>query len=204
MNSTPMLTQMLIPIDRVLVTKRCALRYPQLIDAPLILEALTHPLFPTSLPIAQLNTIEAINEAIRTRQDNWRNGFALSWCVEERTNWRFVGMVRIGRLREPNSPNSTTGRWTLSFWVHPASWRQGYATEFAQDAMRLAFAELGAEAIKASTPTWNVPSQALLERLGFIRRTQIPDGYQINGQPQPTWEYEIGAKFWRERMSHNG
>ena len=53
-------------------------------------------------------------------------------------------------------------KWFLS----PDHWGQGYATEAARAAIDAGF-ELGLEEILAWTMTTNLPSQAVMRRLGF-------------------------------------
>jgi len=179
----------LVSTDRVLMTKRCALRYPRLADAPFILDVVTHPSFPRELPFAQLTTIQAIVGAINRRHMRWHSGTALSWCVDERASGCLVGMVSISREPDPNS-------WNLAFWVHPANWRQGFATEFGQEALRLAFGELGAQTVEAGVAIWNTASQGVIEKLGFAFQRENPDGYQIQGRPVRTREYSISVGHW--------
>src|SRR5688500_9823400 len=111
----------MISPDRVLITSRCVLRYPQLVDARFILEVVTHPDFPKELPLAQLTTLEAIEGAINRRQQRWCAGTGLSWCVDERASGRLVGMVSLNREAKPCC-------WSLAFWIHPVMWRRGFAT----------------------------------------------------------------------------
>lgn len=180
---------MLISIDRVLLTERCALRYPQLADAPFILQVVSDARFPRQLPLAQLTTRDKIERAIRRRHHRWQAATTFGWCVETRTRGALVGMVSIGRAAQPQT-------WTLAYWIHPDGWRQGYATEVATEALRVAFEDLGAEVVEAGAATWNVPSQGVLEKLGFVFHEENPDGYRIQGQPVRTCEYALSRQRW--------
>jgi RimJ/RimL family protein N-acetyltransferase len=180
---------MLMPRSRVLLTNRCALRYPQLSDAGPILEALTHHLFPKELPVAKLNTNDKVMAALRERQDAWRNGSAFSWYVHDRDGGSLVGMIRIAK-----SPGR---RWELAFWVHPQRWRKGYAREFTLEVLRLTFSELGGYVVTATAPAWNVPSWSMLEGVGF--KLQRIEAAQVTGVHSDTFQhhYELSKQHWR-------
>lgn len=127
-------------------------------------------------------------------------------------NGELIGMVRLGRADRAETLDSNKSRvcldgiaqsWNLAFFVHPQRWRQGYATEFTREALSLSFDELGADAMKASAPTWNAASQAVLARLGFTVQRENPDGYRIHGESAATFEYGITAESWRAgRKNH--
>jgi RimJ/RimL family protein N-acetyltransferase len=182
----------MIDPDRVLLTARCALRHPRMADAVGILRAVTDPSFPEELPIAQLRTLAQIEGAIERRQRRWQTGVGYSWCVELRATNSLMGMV--GLVREESSDD-----WSLGYWIHPAHWRLGYATEVAAEAVRVGFEELGAGRILAGAALWNTASQRVLEKLGFIFDCQNPRGYEIQTRPIPTREYALERQRWRAR-----
>lgn len=182
---------MQVPITRRLLTERCVLRYPELSDASAMLHALTDQRFPKALPIASLNTLDAVIQALRDRQAAWITGSALSWYVETKVGGNLIGMVRIGR-----TSRVTDGQWNLAFWVNPERWRQGYGVEFSLEVVRLAFQELGARVISATAPVWNAASCALLHRVGFVEQ-QASGGHDgIDVQSQPVRSYELSAERW--------
>jgi len=180
----------LIDEGSVLLTPRCALRYPRMTDAGTILGAVTDPLFPTELPIAQLTTLEQIEAAIERRHRRWRAAAAYSWCVERRGTRDFIGMVGLHH-------EAPAGVWSLGYWIHPAEWRRGYATEISREVLRVAFDELGAEQVVAGAALWNAPSLAVLEKLGFLFESENPSGYEIQKRPIRTREYQLSEERWR-------
>ena len=182
---------MQIPITRRLLTERCVLRYPELSDASAMLRALTDHRFPKTLPIASLNTVDAVIHALRERQAAWITGSALSWYVETKVGGNLIGMVRIGRT----SPVAD-GHWNLAFWVTPERWRRGYGVEFSREVVRLAFQELGARVFCAKAPVWNVASCALLHRVGFVEQPASDGPDVIDVQSQPVRSYELSAERW--------
>jgi RimJ/RimL family protein N-acetyltransferase len=181
-----------IPVDRISITRRCILRHPQVADAARLLAALTHPSFPPELPFAQLRTVEAVEGALLRRQERWQTGTGFNWCVDERDGGSLVGMVGLAR-------GSHVQTWELSFLIEPSKWRQGFATEAALEALRIAFDELGAAKVEAGAAVWNAGSQAVLARLGFVFLNENPQGYSIRGRPVRTREYELRVEAWRTR-----
>jgi len=182
---------MQVPITRRLFTERCVLRYPELSDASAMLRALADHRFPKALPIASLNTLDAVIQALRDRQAAWITGSALSWYVETKIGGNLIGMVRIGR-----ASRVADDQWDLAFWVNPERWRQGYGVEFSREVMRLTFQELGAQVINATAPVWNAASCALLRRVGFVDQPANDgrDGRDV--QSQTVRSYELSAERW--------
>lgn len=183
----------MIDASRVLLTARCALRYPRMTDAGPILRAVTDPVFPAELPIAQLTRLEQIEAAIERRHRRWRDAVAYSWCVERRATRDLIGMVGLHQ-EEP------ARIWSLGYWICPSEWRRGYATEVSSEALRVAFDELGAEQVVAGAALWNTPSFGVLEKLGFVFETENPSGYEIQKRPIRTREYQLTAQRWRSLL----
>jgi [ribosomal protein S5]-alanine N-acetyltransferase len=172
------------------MTERCALRFPELTDAAVLLEAVTDARFPKDLPFAELTTIQQMRDAIIRRQERWQSGSGFNWCVEKRADGCLIGMVGLARSK-------MNAVWELSYLIHPAHWQLAYATEAAHEALRIAFEELGAHTVDAGAATWNLASQHVLEKLGFMFQEENPEGYQIRSRPIRTREYSLPQGRWR-------
>jgi RimJ/RimL family protein N-acetyltransferase len=118
---------------------------------------------------ALLTRIEADAMAARNRDYIDQHGFGL-WAVERREDGAFLGFTGLMTLRDSNplSPGVEAG-WRFA----RQAWGQGYATEAARAAMDDGFARLGLKQIVAFTAVPNLPSQAVMGRLGMIRRTDL-------------------------------
>jgi RimJ/RimL family protein N-acetyltransferase len=57
----------------------------------------------------------------------------------------------------------------IAYGVEQESQLQGYATEAARASVAWALAQPGVNAIRATTPSWHVPSRRVLEKTGFCR-----------------------------------
>lgn len=111
-----------------------------------------------------------------------RHGFGL-WAVERKDDGVFLGFAGLMMLRESNplAPGVEAG-WR--FARH--AWGNGYATEAARAAMDDGFGRMDIGQIVAFTATTNVPSQAVMGRLGMTRREDldfdhpnVPEGHVL-------------------------
>ena len=98
-----------------------------------------------------------------------RHGFGL-WAVERREDGAFLGFTGLMNLRDssPMAPGVEAG-WRMA----RHAWGQGYATEAARAAMDDGFARMGFKQIVAFTAVPNLPSQAVMGRLGMTRRPDL-------------------------------
>ncbi len=113
--------------------------------------------------------IESDAMAARNRDYIDEHGFGL-WAVERREDGVFLGFTGLMTLRDSNplAPGVEAGwRYARHAWGH------GYATEAARAAMDDGFARLGLAQIVAFTATTNLPSQAVMARLGMTRRPDL-------------------------------
>ena len=61
----------------------------------------------------------------------------------------------------------------LGWFIDPDHWNQGYATEMAREAVRVAFDELGLDNVVSFTVDRNAPSRAVMEKLGMTYERDI-------------------------------
>jgi len=179
-----------VPIEIVLETPRCRLRYPALADAPRIYAALRAPSFPRRLPLAQIRSLEEVQAWIQRGQAAWAQGLGYPWAVEDRETGLLVGQVTLSRRAQPEC-------WALAFWTHPECWGGGYATEAARRVVRFGFQRLGAATIWAGAATWNGASLRVLEKLGMRHVADNPQGYFIDGEAIATREFEMSREAWQ-------
>ena len=123
-------------------------------------------------------------EASDASIDAWQAQFALqgwsNWAVERRDTGALIGFVGLTVPRRvlPCSPCVEIG-WRLA----RAHWAQGYATEAARAVLRAGFAQIGLASIVSFTTLMNLPSRAVMERIGLIDAQQnfehpgVPEGH---------------------------
>ncbi len=90
-------------------------------------------------------------------------GFGL-WALERRDDGAFLGYTGLWPMRDdvPGAGGVEIG-WRLA----AQHWGQGYATEAARKAVRVAFEELGLTELWSVTAVTNTASQAVMRRLGM-------------------------------------
>lgn len=103
------------------------------------------------------------------------------WAVET-SNTPFIGFVglHVPASELPCSPCVEIG-WRLAH----AHWGKGYATEAAQGALNVGFAQLNLQQIVSFTSIHNGRSQAVMQRIGMTRDTEtflhpnVTDGHWL-------------------------
>jgi RimJ/RimL family protein N-acetyltransferase len=101
-------------------------------------------------------------ERMRTRIDEHGFGF---WAAELRTTGETIGIIGLmySRFVLPFPQTEPEIGWRL----HPDFWGKGYATEGAKAALDFGFVTLGKPRLWAVTAVQNLPSRAVMERVGM-------------------------------------
>lgn len=107
------------------------------------------------------------------------HGFSL-WALEVKDTGEMIGFTGlITQTFEAHFTPAVEIGWRLA----RHSWRQGYATEAAREALRIGFVEHALEEIVSMTTTTNVPSQAVMRAIGMTHdpaddfdHPRVPDG----------------------------
>ena len=129
-----------------------------------------------------------------------QNGWGL-WALEEKCSGRFLGFTGLHPVAEdlPFYPAVEIG-WRLD----KAYWGQGFATEAAASALRLAFEVLGLERVVSFTATINQPSIQVMKRLGMMNSNEnfnhprIPDDSTLSLHVL----YTITRLHWQKRLTN--
>lgn len=110
-------------------------------------------------------------------------GFAVA---ERRADGAFLGMVGLSRMRFPELGPPHDGALEVGWRLARPFWGQGYATEAARAWIGHGFHHLGVEEIVAITVPGNLPSQAVMRRLGMrpdparsFEHPRIPEGHSL-------------------------
>lgn len=116
------------------------------------------------------------------------------WAVEERAGGAFVGFVGLGvpPPELPFSPCVEIG-WRLA----RAFWGLGYATEAARGALRVGFERLALAEIVSFTAARNLPSEAVMKRLGMVSDGTFEHPAMAVGHPLRLHKlYRLGRDAW--------
>lgn len=118
---------------------------------------------------AVLTREEAEAAMARAQAHIAEHGFGF-WAVERRDDGAFLGFTGLMRLKDDNplAPGVETG-WRLA----RHAWGHGYASEAAVASLEYGFETLSLASIVAFTATTNLPSQAVMNRIGMTRREDL-------------------------------
>lgn len=144
--------------------------------------------FPAPLSRAQS---DALVDRIEAGFDE--RGWGL-WAVEERASGAFIGFVGLSIPRPdlPFSPCVEIG-WRLA----RAFWRRGYATEAARGALRVGFERLALPEIVSFTAAPNLPSEAVMMRLGMVADGTFEHPGMAAGHPLRLHTlYRLSREVW--------
>ncbi|MEJ5913649.1 GNAT family N-acetyltransferase [Pseudokineococcus sp. 1T1Z-3] len=122
------------------------------------------------------------------------------WALEVATGddaGRFAGFtgLQAPSWAPPFGPCVEVG-WRLPRWA----WGRGYATEAAQEALRVAFADLALAEVVSFTAVPNVRSQAVMRRLGMTRDPAEDFDHPLVPKASPLLRhvlYRLRADAWR-------
>ena len=107
----------------------------------------------------------------------YRKGEHLSLSVVERASGRCVGRVGLRGLDWP---------WrkveSLAYWIDPAVWNHGYATEAAWFLCSAAFRSLRMRRISSQALDRNRASLAVLRKLGFTEEGRERESVCVRGR----------------------
>ena len=119
------------------------------------------------------------------------------WAVQRLDTGEFIGHVG---LHTPTADLPFSPCVEIAWRLASEHWQRGFATEAAQEALRIGFDELQLPEIVAFTAMTNLASQAVMKRLGMARDTQgdfhhpaLPHGHRL--QRHGLWRLREGE--WR-------
>jgi len=110
-----------------------------------------------------LTSEEGLSMGVRIQALINERGWGL-WAVELASHKQFIGFVGLHIPKDslPCSPCVEIG-WRLA----KEYWGQGYATEAANESLRYAFTELNLAEVVSFTTLANLPSQAVMQKIGM-------------------------------------
>ena len=125
-------------------------------------------------------------------------GFGM-WAVELRASREFLGFIGLSvpRAALPFAPCVEIG-WRLK----RAAWKQGFATEGARECLRTGFEDLGLPEIVSFTALVNLPSIAVMERIGMRNANEDFDHAAVPPEHAVRRHclYRLRRELWDTRM----
>jgi len=144
-----------------------------------------HPGVARWLPPLAVDRAEAVRNTIARFEAGWRERGYAPWGV-----FRDDRLIGHGGLNFVPEFGETEVLWAL----HPDAWGHGYATEMARAALVYGFETLGLDLIFAMTLPDNLPSQAVMKRLGLTYRRRV----QYKGFDDIVW-FDRDRAGWMQR-----
>jgi len=120
-------------------------------------------------------------------------GEGLLLAVEERDSGRMIGELML-QLTDEESHQGEIG-WSF----HPDAHGGGFATEGAQEMLRLGFEELGLHRIFAESDARNAASVRVMERLGMRREAHFVENEFLKGEWTDGVVCAILEREWRDQ-----
>lgn len=119
---------------------------------------------------------------VRMEEHFERNGFSW-WALEKKETREFIGFAG---LVIPTFEAHFTPCVEIGWRLAKAHWKNGYATEAAKAALEFGFSKIGLQEIVSLTVPANLPSIAVMERLGMRRNPsddfdhpKLPLGHEL-------------------------
>jgi ribosomal-protein-alanine N-acetyltransferase len=115
---------------------------------------------------AHLRTADQAEVALADAMAHWQRWGFGPWTVLERGEP--IGRVGLRHTRLAGRPEVE-----LAWFLDPAVWGRGYATEVAERALTVAFDQLQLDDVVSLTTPANVASLAVMTRLGFVFEGEV-------------------------------
>jgi len=115
------------------------------------------------------------------------------WVLEDRASGELLGFCGIKRVNAPDAGELIESH-EIGWRLRPEAWGQGIAKEAAITSLDLAFGRFAAPFVVATTIPANLPSLALMKRLGMTRREDLEYvDRRFGPDMNPTIVYRIDA-----------
>lgn len=118
---------------------------------------------------ATLSREESDALADRNRLHIDDHGWGL-WAVARKLDGAFLGFTGLAR---PIQPNPLADEVEVGWRLAQFAWGHGYASEAARASLDFGFNELGLSRIVSFTATENLRSQAVMQRIGMARASEL-------------------------------
>jgi RimJ/RimL family protein N-acetyltransferase len=135
----------------------------------------------------------------RRLDDQKKVGGLCYWAVTRKRDDQLIGTCGLRKADDYPAHLPVSGRHEIGWRIGEAWWRQGYALEAARGCIRWFWDNTDLDRLAAWTTEGNLPSQALMKRLGMARRTDLDfDHHRIadNSPLKRHITYSIRREQW--------
>lgn len=178
-----------------LTTPRLQLRRPEDADLPVLRALHADPAAHRFCACWAPSTPQAVQAQLTQWLDHWQqHGFG-HWAITEREDSaRLVGFGGVAH----RTVGDQAGLY-LFYRLLPKFWGRGYASEMAQEALRLAFTHWGAAEVFAAVLPTNAPTRKTLQGLGLRVRGALAD----RPGDAACLLYEVTRDAWASQPRHS-
>jgi [ribosomal protein S5]-alanine N-acetyltransferase len=164
-----------LPIE----TSRLVLRLPSRHDVTDLRRSFRDPRTARAVgaPLHSRQEMRNPSEMITRTRREYRKGEHLSLSVVHRESGRCIGRVGLRGLIWAYQKVES-----LSYWIDPHCWNQGFATEASYFLCRQAFERLGMRRISSQALDRNIASLKVLRKLGFVEEGREREAVCLRGR----------------------
>lgn len=157
--------------NNTMETERLLLRRFTLEDAPRVAEICnTEEVYRGTLALPHPYTVESAVWWIEQQDGYFATDHYYDYAITDKRTGELYGCMGMG-------PDMASKMGELGYWIDPAHWNKGIATEAAQAMIRYAFDELNFHKVNATYFTYNPASGRVMEKAGMekegLRRKHI-------------------------------
>lgn len=88
------------------------------------------------------------------------------------------------------------GTGTLSYWICPDHWGNGYATEAIELVVEYAFSQLRLHKVRADVRDFSDASKCVLEKVGFVHEGVLRESRYVDGEHWDRYRFGILEDEW--------
>jgi len=113
------------------------------------------------------------------------------WAVERAEDGLFLGFAGLNCI---GHDIPLKGEWEVGWRLARHAWGHGYATEAGRAALAHGFGELGLTRIVAYTANTNLPSEAVMQRIGMVRAPDLDMDHPLLPEGHPLRRHIVYLK----------
>lgn len=160
----------------LLRTERLLLREIRATDVDALFHLRTDRQVMDYIPRPRATCIEDVHALIEQVLTAQIVGDGISWAITLPHDEILIGTIGFYRLKQEHH------RGEVGYALQSDHWRNGYMSEALRAVLHCGFEHYGFHSIEAVTDPRNLPSNALLERCGFVREGLFRQDHFWNGE----------------------
>ncbi len=122
------------------------------------------------------DSVEACLRYAEACESDWRTGIALRFSIRLKNEPDFIGVITLESISDLHRSCD------LGYWLRPTATGRGIMTEVATALLDFAFQGMNFHRIRCAAATDNLPSQRVIERLGFQKEGVAREAERVGGR----------------------